>query len=135
MKLQLQIITPEKNFFSGEVDRVSFRTTEGDIGVLPNHQPLTAIISIGTIRIKQDGNERKASLIGGFAEIQPDKVTILTDAAEWPEEIDVRRAEEAKRRAEERLAKRTADINVARAESALRRALIRLELSQYNKNR
>ncbi|KAE9635622.1 F0F1 ATP synthase subunit epsilon [Defluviitalea raffinosedens] len=135
MKIQLQIITPERNFFNEEVDMAIFRTTEGDIGILPNHQPLTTVLSIGTIRIKQDGNERKASLIGGFAEIQPDKITILTDAAEWPEEIDVRRAEEAKRRAEERLAKRTSDINIARAESALRRALVRLELSQYNKNR
>jgi len=135
MKIQLQIITPERNFFNEEVDMAIFRTTEGDIGILPNHQPLTTVLSIGTIRIKQDGNERKASLIGGFAEIQPDKITILTDAAEWPEEIDVRRAEEAKRRAEERLAKRTSDINITRAESALRRALVRLELSQYNKNR
>ena len=133
MKIQLQIITPERNFFNEEVDMAIFRTTEGDIGILPKHQPLTTIVSIGTIRIKQDGNERKASLIGGFAEVQPDKVTILTDAAEWPEEIDVARAEEAKRRAEERLANRTSDINIARAESALRRALVRLELSKYNK--
>ncbi|NLK98530.1 MAG: F0F1 ATP synthase subunit epsilon [Epulopiscium sp.] len=133
MKIQLQIITPERNFFNEEVDMAIFRTTEGDIGILPKHQPLTTIVSIGTIRIKQDGNERKASLIGGFAEIQPDKITILTDAAEWPEEIDVARAEEAKRRAEERLANKTSDINIARAESALRRALVRLELSKYNK--
>jgi F-type H+-transporting ATPase subunit epsilon len=132
MKIQLQIITPDKKFFDEEVDMAIFRTTEGDIGILPKHEPLTTIISIGTIRIKQDGNEQKASLIGGFAEVQPEKITILADAAEWPDEIDKKRAEEAKKRAEERLAKRTSDINIARAEAALRRALLRIELSKYN---
>ncbi|WP_058486013.1 F0F1 ATP synthase subunit epsilon [Defluviitalea phaphyphila] len=130
--MNLQIITPDKKFFDEEVDRIVFKTTEGDIGILPNHEPLTTIISIGYIKIKQEEKERKASLIGGFAEIQPDKVTILADAAEWPHEIDRSRAEAAKRRAEERLAKKSAEIDRARAETALKRALVRLEISQYS---
>lgn len=133
MKMQLQIITPSKEFFDEEVDRIVFRTTEGDMGILPNHEPLTTIISIGTIQIRQGEAVKKASLIGGFAEVQPDRITILADAAEWPNEIDKNRAEEARRRAEERLAKRTSEINIARAESALKRAIVRLELSKYNK--
>ncbi|NLJ87884.1 MAG: F0F1 ATP synthase subunit epsilon [Epulopiscium sp.] len=130
-KTLLKIITPEKNFFDEEVDMAIFRTIEGDMGVLPGHTPLTTILSIGIIKIKQGEQEKKATLIGGFAEIQPDRITILADAAEWPDEIDKERAEAAKRRAEERLAIKTADINIARAEAALKRALVRLELSQY----
>ena len=129
--MKLQIITPDKKFFDEEVDMVIFRTTEGDIGILPNHEPLTTIVSIGIIRMKQGAEEKKASLIGGFAEVQPDGITILADTAEWPHEIDKRRAEEAQRRAEERLARRASDINIARAQSALKRALVRLELSKY----
>ncbi|NLK21816.1 MAG: F0F1 ATP synthase subunit epsilon [Epulopiscium sp.] len=131
-KIKLQIITPDKRFFDDEVDMAIFRTIQGDIGVLPNHTPLTTIVSIGTIRIKQEEKEKKASLIGGFAEIQPDRITILADAAEWPQEIDKSRAEASKHRAEERLASKTSNINIARAESALKRALVRLELSKYN---
>ncbi|HQD50316.1 MAG TPA: F0F1 ATP synthase subunit epsilon [Defluviitaleaceae bacterium] len=130
-KTLLKIITPDRNFFDEEVDMVIFRTIQGDMGVLPGHAPLTTILSIGIIRIKQGEEEKRATLIGGFAEIQPDRITILADAAEWPEEIDKERAEAAKRRAEERLAKKTEDINVARAEAALKRALVRLELCQY----
>lgn len=130
-KTLLKIITPDRNFFDEEVDMVIFRTIQGDMGVLPGHAPLTTILSIGIIRIKQGEEEKRATLIGGFAEIQPDRITILADAAEWHEEIDKERAEAAKRRAEERLTKKTEDINVARAEAALKRALVRLELCQY----
>lgn len=131
-KISLKIITPDKKFFDEKVNMAIFRTIQGDIGILPNHAPLTTIISIGTIRIKQEEKEKKATLIGGFAEVQPDRITILADAAEWPGEIDKNRAEAAKKRAEERLAKKTSEINIARAESALKRALVRLELSQYS---
>lgn len=127
-KIKLQIVTPTRVLCDEMVDMVIMRASTGDMGILPNHQPVVATLAYGILRFKQDGKEKKATIMSGFAEVEPDKVVILTDAAEWPEEIDLVRAEEAKKRALERLSpKKRKTSNVAKAEVALQRALVRIE--------
>lgn len=125
-KLNLQIITPSRVLCDEMVDMVIMRASTGDIGVLPNHEPVVATLNYGILRFKQDGKERKATIMSGFTEIEADKVVILTDAAEWPEEIDLARAEQAKNRALKRL-KSKSKHNTLRAEIALKKALVRIE--------
>ena len=131
---KLQVIAPDRIFLDDEADMIELCTTDGEIGVLKDHIPLTAIIAPGVLRIKKDGQEREAALHEGCLEITGDKVVILAESCEWPEEIDTNRANEAKIRAERRLKSANAEINEARAELALRRSLIRLELAEkYHK--
>ena len=124
---QLRVITPNRVFYEGKVDMVEFDTTEGEIGVLPGHIPLTVIIKPGVLRIYESDGEKQAALHSGFAEILPDGVTILAEIIEWADEIDEHRAEAALKRAEERLHSRTPDTDIARAETALQRAMARIE--------
>ncbi|MBQ9118578.1 MAG: ATP synthase F1 subunit epsilon [Lachnospiraceae bacterium] len=126
---KLQIIAPDRIFLDDEADMIELTTTEGEIGVYKDHIPLTAIIAPGVLRIKKNGEEKEAALHEGFLEILGDKIIILAESCEWPEEIDVNRANEAKIRAERRL-KGSGEINQARAELALRRSLVRLELAE-----
>lgn len=130
-KFLLQVVTPERIFYEDNVDRVEFKTSEGDIGVYANHIPLTTPVVSGMMVIKNDSKEEKAAIHKGFVEITPEKVTILTDAAEWPHEIDIKRAEEAKLRAERRLKAEKAEINELRTKAALDRSIVRLQLSKY----
>ena len=126
----LQIISPTRVFFNEAVDMVEMKTTEGEIGVLAGHIPLTTILEPGVLRIKTDGNVREAALHDGFVQIQKDKVTVLAESCEWPDEIDKGRAEAAMKRAEERLANKTEALDVKRAEFALRKALVRLDIAK-----
>ena len=98
---QLRIITPERVFYEGTVDMVEFNTTEGQIGVLPGHIPLTVIVKPGILHITEKDGEKEAALHSGFAEILPEGVTILAEIIEWPNEIDENRAEAALHRAED----------------------------------
>lgn len=125
---QLRIITPDRVFYEGEVDMVEFNTTEGEIGVLPGHIPLTVIVKPGILNIYEAEGEKHAALHSGFVEILPERVTILAEIVEWPEEIDESRAEAALQRAEERLRSRTPETDVARAETALLRAMARINV-------
>jgi F-type H+-transporting ATPase subunit epsilon len=125
---QLRIITPDRLFYEGEVEMVEFNTTEGQIGVLPGHIPMTVILKPGILKIYEPENEKEAALHAGFAEILSDKITILAEIVEWPEEIDVQRAESARERAEERLRTQAPDIDVMRAEIALQKALTRISV-------
>lgn len=125
---QLEIVTPDRVFYKGEAFMVEFTAEDGDIGVYKDHIPLTTVIAPGVLTIKEKEGEKRAALHAGFAEILPDKVTILAEVAEWPEEIDSSRAEAARKRAEERIHNHAAEIDVARAEIALKKALIRLDL-------
>ena len=128
--LKLEIISPDRVFFEGEADFVEMRTSEGEIGVYRNHIPLTALLVPGIIKIHNEGEVKRAAVHDGFVEILKDKIVILSESAEWPDEIDVERAERAKERAENRLKSGDSNIDAARAELALRRALIRLETAQ-----
>lgn len=131
-KMNLKIITPERLFFEGEVVRFSVdaKGTVGGFSALANHSPLTTEIGYGTISLyENDGDEptRKATLFGGFALVQPTETIILVDVAEWPEEIDLERALEAKERAEAAIAKNDATFEVARV--SLMKAMARIDLA------
>lgn len=124
----LEIVTPDKEFFSGEVDMVIVRGVEGDLAVLKNRAPLVTPLAIGKITIKTGEKKRIAAVAGGYIKVTKEKTTIVADAAEWPEEIDVERAKKAKERAEKRLKSRPDGLDVARAEVALKRAINRLDV-------
>ena len=100
---KLHVITPERRFYDGEASMVELTTTEGDIGVYRNHIPLTAIVAPGVLKIHEEGEVKEAALMSGFIEILPERITIMAEVAEWPDEIDGNRAEEARIRAECRM--------------------------------
>lgn len=128
---KVEIITPDRIFHTGEATMIEFNTAAGELGVYKRHIPLTTVLAPGIVKIHNDGNEDViAAVHSGFAEILPDKVTLLAEIAEWPEEIDKDRAEAALKRAEERLANRTEAVDVKRAEFALRKALIRIDIAK-----
>lgn len=131
---QLEIVTPEKLFFSEEVKMVIVRGIEGDLAILKNRAPITTPLKIGKVRIEQDGEERIAAVVDGYISVSNNKATIVTESAEWPDEIDVERAEAARKRAEERLNKQPSGMDVMRAELALKRAMNRIEVSKHRKN-
>ncbi len=124
----LRIITPDRIFYEGEAEMVEFNTTEGQVGILPGHIPLTVIIKPGILNIHEAEGNKVAALHAGFAEILPEGVTILAEIIEWPEEINEERAEAAKERAEDRLRSRTPETDIARAETALQRAIARIQV-------
>ena len=133
LEFELKIITPERILYDKPVRRIIFQTTEGELAVLKGHIPLTAIIESSVFHILPgEGSEQEERILAvheGYAAIQGDQVSILTESAEWPDEIDVERAESARKRAEERLKSPSKNVDVARAELALRRSLIRLEIA------
>lgn len=130
-EMRLEVITPERIFYVGNVSMAELTTTEGEIGVYPGHIPMTMVIAPGVLTITQaDGTRKKAALMSGFLEILPEAMNILAEVAEWPEEIDQDRVKRARQRAEERLKKKGGDVDLVRAELALKRALIREKLIQ-----
>ena len=126
---ELKIITPDRTFFEGDVGMVEFNTTEGQIGVYRNHIPMTVIIKPGVLTITGE-QVRKAALHSGFAQILQDKVTILAEVIEWPDEIDLERAEAAKDRAEKLIREHASNTDIVRAEAALGRAMARINVSK-----
>lgn len=125
---RLKVITPERVFYEGDVNMVEFSTTEGEIGIYRNHVPMTVIVSPGILTISEADRARNAALHAGFAEILQDSVTILAEVVEWPDEIDIKRAEAAKERAQERLRTKTPETDLLRAETALQRAIARIHV-------
>lgn len=127
---KLQIITPEREFYEGEASMVELTTTEGEIGVYRGHIPMTAIVAPGVLKIHEAGGIKEAALMSGFLEILPEKIVVMAEVAEWPEEIDLNRAQEAKVRAERRLKEQSGEIDIVRAETALKKALVRISLTK-----
>lgn len=125
---QIAIITPERTFYEGEATMIEFNTVEGEIGVLPGHIPLTTVIAPGICTITEESGVKTAAIHAGLATIFPEKVTLLAEIAEWPEEIDLDRARSAEDRARERLASKAEGIDVLRAEAALKKALVRQDI-------
>ena len=123
---QVKIITPDRIFYTGEAEMIEFTTSSGQIGVYKKHIPLTTVLAPGAVIIHEAEGEKVAAVHAGFAEVLPERVTLLAEIAEWAEEIDLSRAEAAKERAEERLQAKAADLDLARAEFALRKALTRI---------
>jgi len=132
--IRLDIVTAERQVFSEEVDVVVAPGIEGELAILPHHAPLMTALQPGELRVRRGGEEFSMAVSGGFLEVRPDRVTILADAAERAEEIDIARAEEAKRRAEEELG-RSAEVDGARAEAALRRSMVRLKVGEKRRRR
>lgn len=125
--LDLQIVTPDRLLVQEKVDEVQIPGSEGYFGVLPGHTPLLASLMVGELWYRQGQEKKYLSIAFGFAEVLPDRVTILARVAERAEDIDLERAESARRRAEERLAHAKADIDYDRARIALMKSLIRLQ--------
>ncbi len=134
-ELNLEIVTPSKSAFKGEVKSITVPGTKGRFQVLKNHAPIISTLDIGMIKVDlPDGKENYYSTAGGTIEVLDNKVLVLADSIELVSEIDEERALAAKQRAEERLAEKNAEINIARAEAALARANNRLQLKEkYNR--
>jgi len=133
--IRLDIITAERTVFSDDVDFVAAPGVEGQLGILPHHTPLMTMLQPGELRAKKGGEEFILVVTGGFLEVRPDRVIVLADAAEREEEIDIQRAEEAKKRARERLSHPIPGVDAARAEASLRRALARLQVVERRRKR
>ena len=136
MKFKLDIVTPERLVYSEDVDIVTIPTIEGEIGILANHTPIVSVIASGEIKIKKDGEVNYMAITGGFVQFMQNKATILADAAERADEIDIERAEKARERAKKLLLEKQVDkIAQADAMAALQRSLIRIKVAQRRKAR
>ncbi|WP_410496012.1 F0F1 ATP synthase subunit epsilon [Cellulosilyticum sp. ST5] len=127
-KMRLQIITPMKTILDEEVDSVILSTTEGEMGILYDHEPVVVLLGYKTLSYTQDEVKKYATTLGGFAEITKDKIVVLTDASEFANEIDLERAKRAKERAEKRLS--DSNMDHLRAEIALKKAIARINLKE-----
>lgn len=128
----IEILTPERKFFWGDVETIIVRTPLGEMGVLKGHIPMVVVIAIGTIRIKKNDQWFEAVLSEGFMEVKQDQAIILVDTAEWPDEIDINRAKAAKARAEERLLRKRNQTEYVQSKAALARAMARLRVKRHD---
>lgn len=125
---EIEIISPDEMFYKGEGSFVEFTTVEGEVGIYKNHIPMTTILEPCVLRLYLNGEVKKCAILGGFVEIQKEKITVLAEDAQWPDAIDVDRAKDAAKRAEDRLAKKENSLDVMRAEVALKKALARIDV-------
>ena len=128
-KIHLQIVSADRSLVNETVDEVEIPGFDGYFGVLPGHTPLLAVLGAGELWYRQGQEKHYLAIAFGFAEVQAERVTILAQVAERPEDIDVTRAEAAKKRAEERLARPAVDMDAERARIALMKSLIRLQVA------
>ena len=133
--LTLHIVSPDRSLVNEQVDEVEIPGADGYFGVLPGHTPLLAMLQVGQLWYRQGQEKHYLSIAFGFAEVQPDRVTILAQIAEKADEIDRARAEAAKKRAEERLSKPTMDMDFERARVAMLKSLIRLQVAARARTR
>ena len=125
--MDVKIMAPDRVFYEGQVSFIEFNTTEGIVGIYPKHIPMTVVISPGVLKfVEANGETKEAALHSGFVEVLGDSITMLAESVEWPDEIDIRRAEDAKIRAERRIKDDSQDMN--RAELALKRSVVRMQL-------
>ncbi len=125
--MDVKVMAPDRVFYEGQVSFIEFNTTEGIVGIYPKHIPMTVVIAPGVLKLVEDnGDTKEAALLSGFAEVLGDSITILAESVEWPDEIDIKRAEEARIRAERRIKDSSQDLN--RAELALKRSVVRMQL-------
>lgn len=134
-KLTLEVVTPDRLLVSEQVDEVQLPGAEGYFGVLPGHTPLLATLQVGELWYRVGQERRYLAVAFGFAEVLPNRVTVLAQLAERPEDIDVPRAEAARKRAEERIARPQADIDFERARIAMMKSLIRLQVAARARTR
>lgn len=134
MPMQLQIITAEREVFSGEVDALVAPGVAGQLGILPNHAPLMTVLQPGELLVRTGGEESYLALSGGYLEVLGNLVIVLADAAEDVDEIDEARAQEALARAQERVASRESDIELEQAVASLRRAQVRVTVARRRRS-
>jgi F-type H+-transporting ATPase subunit epsilon len=132
---KLEIVTAERMVFSAEVSALIAWGVEGQLGILPHHAPLMTMLQPGDLMIRKDKEEEYLAISGGFLEVRPDKVIILADACERVDEIDIARAEEAKKRAQETLKVAPLTVDAAVAEAALRRSIARLKVAERKRRK
>ncbi len=129
----LDIISPSRKFYNGEAKKITIRTVEGDMGIMYDHQPMVVPLGNGLIKIENEEGKNVAILFGGFCQVSHEgSVSIITERAEWAHEIDLNRALEAKKRAEERLREQRENIDFNRARAALERAIVRISATNHN---
>ena len=131
MPIQLEIVTPERLAYSAAVDAVVLPGGDGELGVLPHHAPLLSTLGVGELRIRKGGSEEAFAIIGGFVQVRPDKVVVMAETADMASEIDLEKAQEARREAERALEsgfQEGADLSMARA--ALQQALLRIRVAE-----
>ena len=134
MPMQLQIITAEREVFSGEVDAMVAPGVAGQLGILPNHAPLMTLLQPGELMVRSGGEESYLALSGGYIEVLGNQVIILADAAEDVDEIDEARAQQAVERAQQRIANRTSDVELEQAVASLRRAQVRVTVARRRRS-
>ncbi len=132
---RLELVTAERMVYSDDVDMVIAWGTEGQLGILPLHAPLMTMLQPGELVVKKNDEEAYLAVTGGFMEVRPDKVIILADACERADEIDIARAQEARRRASELMKVPPAEVDLATAEAALRRSMVRLKVAEKIRRR
>jgi len=131
MPLHLEIVTPERRAFEGDVDEVIVPGSEGEMGILPHHAPLISLLGQGVLRLKRGAEVEEFAIFGGFLQVRPDRVVVLAEMADLASEIDLERAERARREAERVLGSGfVEDADLASARAALQRALIRIRLAE-----
>jgi F-type H+-transporting ATPase subunit epsilon len=137
MPIQCDIVTQERSVFSEEVDYVSLPGSEGMMGILPNHAPMLTALAFGEVMVRNQGDEQFFAIGGGYAEVQPDRVIILADSAEYAGEIDLERAEKAREKAEQAMKEGVPEdaAKYAQIEAALRRAQIRIDVGVRRSSR
>lgn len=134
--IRLEIVTPERQVFSDDVDIVVVPGIEGELGILPNHTPLMTALKTGELRARKGSEEFLLLVSGGFLEVRPNRVIVLADVCERAEEIDLSRAEEARKKAEQRMAEKyEPGVDAAESEAALHRAMARLAIAEKAKRR
>jgi len=134
-KLKFDVVTAERVVYSDEVDVVIAPGIDGQLAILPDHAPLLTMLQSGDLTVRKKGEEQDIFVSGGFLEVMQNRVTVLADTAERADEIDISRAEEARRRAEERLRIHPEDADLARAEVALQRAMMRIKVAERRRRR
>jgi F-type H+-transporting ATPase subunit epsilon len=132
---KLEIVTAERMVYSEDIDALVAWGVEGQLGILPHHAPLMTMLQPGDLMIRKDKEEEYLAITGGFLEVRPDKVIILADACERADEIDIARAEEAKKRAQDTMKAGPLTAEAAAAEAALRRSLARLKVAERKRRR
>jgi F-type H+-transporting ATPase subunit epsilon len=131
MPLHLEIVTPERLAYSDDVDMVLVPGIDGELGILPHHTPLVSILGVGELKIRKDGDEESFAIVGGFLQVRPDKVVVMAETASLASEIDLEKAQEARREAERTLASgfnEGSDLTSARA--ALQQALLHVRVAE-----
>jgi F-type H+-transporting ATPase subunit epsilon len=131
MPIRLEIVTPERRVYDDEVDAVALPGSEGELGILPHHAPLISLLGAGELRVRKGGAEESFAIVGGFVQVRPDKVVVMAETADLAAEIDIERAQEARREAERALDSglvEPSDLDQARA--ALQAALVRIRVAE-----